>query len=538
MKHTTLVFTACAALLPLTHAFAAPSALPQVELTVLGSYSSGIYDGGGAEIVAHDPLTQRLYVVNAQAASVDVLDISNPAAPTKIATVSLLPFGGIANSVAVHEGLVAVAVEATPKTSPGKVVFFDADLTPLSSVTVGALPDMVTFTHKGRYVLVANEGEPNSYNQADSVDPEGSISVIDLRDPPATLTQANVHTAGFAAFNGSAAGLRAAGIRIYGPNASVAQDLEPEYIAVSADDTTAWVTLQENNALAVVDIPTATVTSLIALGFKNHNVEGNGFDASDRDSAISIRTWPVNGMYQPDAIAACQIGTETFLLTANEGDAREYTGFREDVRLATRNLDTNVFPNATTLKRNGNLGRLNVSSVDGDTDGDGDLDQIYAYGARSFSIWTPSGGLVFDSGDDFEQITAALDASGDVIFNASHSNNTRDSRSPSKGPEPESVAAGRAFRRTWVFIGLERVGGIMVYDISNPAAPRWVEYANNRTFVAGASITEETFAAFGDLGPEGVIFIDEGDSPTGEPLVVVGNEVSGTTTIYQLNKVE
>src|SRR5687768_3587777 len=138
----------CAIAVPATNAV-------DIELTPIGTYASGIFEAGGAEIVAHDPLTQRLYVVNAQAATVDVLDISNPAAPTKITDISLLPFGGVANSVAVHEGLVAVAVEATPKTSPGKVVFFDAGLTPLSAVTVGALPDMVTFTHKGRYALVA-----------------------------------------------------------------------------------------------------------------------------------------------------------------------------------------------------------------------------------------------------------------------------------------------------------------------------------------------------------------------------------------------
>jgi DNA-binding beta-propeller fold protein YncE len=546
MKYTTLLCTAGAALLAATNSLAKPQPPPGVELAVLGSYSSGIYNAGGAEIVAHDPLTQRLYVVNAQAASVDVLDISNPASPTKVATVNLLPFGGVANSVAVHEGLVAVAIEAVPKTAPGKVVFFDAALTPLSSVTVGALPDMVTFTHKGRYLLTANEGEPNTYNNfgsetnGPSIDPEGSVSIINLRGGAANLTQANVATAGFSAYNGSEAALRAAGIRIFGPNASAAQDFEPEYIAVSADDTTAWVTLQENNAIGVINIASATVTALIPLGLKDHSLAGNAFDASDRDGAsngpaINIANWPVKGMYLPDAIASFQIGTETFLVTANEGDARDWPGFREDVRLATRNLDTNVFPNAAALKSNAQLGRLNVSSVDGDLDGDGDLDQIQSYGARSFTIRNTAGAIVFDSGDDFEVITAALHLSGDVIFNPSHDNNTFDARSPSKGPEPEGVAVGRAFQRTWAFIGLERIGGIMVYDISNPSAPRFVDYANNRNFTVAPSLAN--LATVGDLGPEGIIFIDEDDSPTGEPLVVLGNEISGTTTIYELKKV-
>jgi len=547
MKYTKFIVTACVGLLPLSPALANPPLLPEAELTVVGSYSSGIFNAGGAEIVAHDPLTQRLYVVNAQAASLDVLSIRNPSKPRKVTTISLLPFGGVANSVAVHHGIVAVAVEATPKTSPGKVVFFDSRLRALNAVTVGALPDMVTFTHNGRYVLVANEGEPNTYNDfgsstnGPSIDPEGSVSIINLSRGAENLTQADVATAGFAAYNGQEAALRAAGIRIFGPHANAAQDFEPEYIAVSPDDTTAWVTLQENNAIGVIDIASATVTSLIPLGLKDHNVIGNAFDASDRDGAsngpaINIANWPVKGMYLPDAIASFQIGTETFLVTANEGDARDWPGFREDVRLATRNLDTNVFPNASTLKLNSNLGRLNVSSVDGDLDGVGDLDQIQSYGARSFTIRTTSGAIVFDSGDDFEVVTAALHLSGDVIFNPSHDNNTFDARSPSKGPEPEAVAVGRAFQRMWAFIGLERIGGIMVYDVSNPAAPRFIDYANHRDFTVAPSLAN--LASVGDLGPEGVIFIDEDDSPTGEPLVVVGNEISGTTTIYQLNKAE
>lgn len=546
MKYTTLLATLYAALLAVTNAFADPRGGADVELTVLGAYSSGIFGAGGAEIVAHDPTTQRLYVVNAQAASLDVLDVSDPSAPTKVSTVSLLPFGGVANSVAVHDGLVAVAVEAVPKTSPGKVVFFNAALAPLSAVTVGALPDMLTFTHNGRYVLVANEGEPNTYNDfgsetnGPSIDPEGSVSIINLRRGAARLNQSDVRTAGFGFFNARAAALRAAGIRIFGPNATVAQDFEPEYIAVSPDDDTAWVTLQENNAIATIDIRRGFVTSVRSLGLKDHSRPGNAFDASDRDGitnspAINIANWPVKGMYLPDAIAAYEADDDIYLVTANEGDARDYPGFREDVRLATRNLDTNVFPYADTLKLNSNLGRLNVSSVDGDKDGDGDLDAIHSYGARSFSIFSTRGRLVFDSGDAFEILTAALHFSGDVIFNASHDNNTFDARSPSKGPEPEGLAVGKAFGRTRAFVGLERIGGVMVYDISNPSRSHFATYANNRDFTVAPSLAN--LATVGDLGPEGIIFIDEDDSPNGQPLVVIGNEISGTTTIYQLSKI-
>jgi 2',3'-cyclic-nucleotide 2'-phosphodiesterase/3'-nucleotidase/5'-nucleotidase len=465
---------------------------------------------------------------------VNVLDISNPATPALIGNLSLLPFGGVANSVAVHEGLVAVALESTPnRTDPGKVVFFDSALTPISAVTVGAIPDMLTFTHKGRYVLVANEGEPKSYNLPDSVDPEGSVSIIDMRDGPATLTQANVRTAGFGAFNGMEAVLRANGIRIYGFNASVAQDIEPEYVAVSPDDTTAWVTLQENNAMATVDIANATVTSIVSLGLKDHSLPGNGLDPNN-NGAINIGNWPVKGLYQADAIASHPIGTELFLFMANEGDVRtDWPGLNEEITVGAADyvLDPTAFPSALTLKTNSNLGRLRVSKFSGDLDGDGDYDQIHAHGGRSFSIRRTDGSLVFDSGDEFEQVTAALHAAGLVIFNASNDNNTFDNRSRAKGPEPEGIAVGRAFQRTWAFIGLERIGGVMVYDVTDPSNARFATYANNRNFFGSFS-----FATAGDLGPEGILFIDEGDSPTGEPLVVTANEISGTTTIFKVNK--
>ena len=532
---------ACTAILPASARVLPPQPLPDIELTPIGTYASGIFAQGGAEIVAHDPLTQRLYVVNAQAATVDVLDISNPNAPGKVGSINLLPFGGVANSVAVHDGLVAVAVEAVPKTSPGKVVFFDAALQAVSAVTVGALPDMLTFTHDGGHVLVANEGEPSGYGEG-HVDPEGSVSVIDLKRGAADLQQRDVRTADFSRFNNLAAQLKSAGVRIFGPNATVAQDLEPEYIAVSPTDSLAWVTLQENNAIGIIQIQSATVVGIIPLGLKDHSALGNAFDASDRDNgsngpAINIANWPVSGMYLPDSIAAYSVGAIPFLVMANEGDAREWPGFREDVRAATLTLDPTVFPNGAALRNNANLGRLNVSSVDGDLDGDGDVDRIQAYGARSFTIRNTSGQVVFDSGDEFEAILAALHAAGEVIFNASHDNNTFDARSPSKGPEPEGLALGQAFGRTWAFIGLERVGGLMVYDITSPAESRFVTYANNRVFSLGTPINATNFGTFGDLGPEGVAFIDASNSPNGQPLVVVGNEISGTTTIYQVNQV-
>jgi hypothetical protein len=510
-----------------------------IQLTPIGTYASGIFGQGAAEIVAHDPGTQRLFVVNAQAASLDVLDISNPAHPVKVADVSLLPFGGVANSVDVRNGIVAVAVESVPKTDPGKVVLFDANLDFLSSVLVGAQPDMLTFSPNGRWLLSANEGEPNSYNNANagvigpSVDPEGSVSIIDLAGGAANVTQASVRTADFRAFN---AATLDPSIRIFGPNATVAQDIEPEYITISHDSKTAWVTLQENNALAIVDIEAGSVTQLIGLGTKDHNAAGNALDASDRDGAsngprINIRNWPVQGLFLPDGIDSYQVGGQTFLVLANEGDSRaDWPGFNEEARLgdASYILDPTAFPNAADLKLNRNLGRLRVTRATGDIDHDGDFDVIHSFGARSFSIRDASGALIFDSGDQLEQLTAAVYP---TFFNASHDNNTFDNRSPTKGPEPEGVVVGRAFGRNYAFVAMERIGGIAAYDVSDPYAPVLSDYANNRDFLAAPAS-----GLAGDLGPEGIIFIKAENSPNGNPLVVIGNEVSGTTTIFQVDQ--
>ena len=503
-----------------------------MTLERIGAYEGGVL--GAAEITAFDAGTARLFVVNGANGTVDVLDLRDPKAPRLIGTINVSSLGAGVNSVAVHDGLVALAIEASPKTNPGVVAFYNAaDLRQLEVITVGALPDMVTFTPDGRYLLVANEGEPNSYGQPDSVDPEGSISVITVNRGG----KSTVATADFKAFNGKEAELRAQGVRIYGPGASAAQDLEPEYITVNESGTTAYVTLQENNAVAVVDIASAKVLSIRPLGFKNHSMAGMGLDASDEDGgtntnsgtpAIKIASYPVRGLYLPDAIASYTVNGEVFLVTANEGDARaDWPGFNEETRVRAhcdKGLDPTVFTDAANLILDSNLGRLRITSTpNGGSAGKnaaGQCNELYSFGARSFSIWNSSFTRVFDSGDQFEQRTQAL---ANVKFNASHDNDTLDGRSASKGPEPEGVVLGKIGAKTFAFIGLERVGGVMVYDVSNPVSPSFVTYFNART------------GATGDRGPEGLIFVPAAKSPNGKPLLILGHEVSGTTSVLQLN---
>jgi hypothetical protein len=500
-----------------------------IRLTPIGEYRSNApVDEGGAEIAAYDPGTRRVFVVNLFNQRIDVVDISNPSSPFLTNIIDVTPFGDQANSVTVHGGVVAIAVQAVVKTDPGTVAFFTPFGEFLSAVPVGALPDMLVFTPNGKQLLVANEGEPND---AYTIDPEGSISIIDMSRGAAALTNADVTTAGFTAFN---AGPLDPGIRIFGPGATVAQDLEPEYIAVSHDSRTAWVTLQEANALAIVDLKDRRVTDLVALGVKNHLLAGNGFDASNVDGGINIQNWPVFGMYQPDSIATFHHKSQTFLVTANEGDVREYAGFNaagiESAAVSGLALDPVAFPTGAALKSTAQLGNLKVTVADGDTDGDGDFDRLFAFGARSFSIWTASGARVFDSGDALERITAAALP---ARFNASNTSNSFDNRSDDKGPEPEGLTVAKLFGRTFVFLTLERIGGIVVYEIIDPSAPTFVQYINVRNFSVAV-----TSPSAGDLGPEGVFVIDGESSPNGRPLLVVANEVSGTVRIFAISLVK
>jgi DNA-binding beta-propeller fold protein YncE len=469
-----------------------------IDLNFAGRYTTGLGEAS-AEITAYDSVSKSLFVINTEANSFDIVSISDPNAPTQTKRLDLASYGAGPNSIAFKNGLLAVAVEADPISNNGSIAFFNSTGDFLKSITVGALPDMLTFTPDGQRILVANEGEPDADT---GIDAEGSVSIIDLSGGIANLTQSAVKTATFSKFNGQEASLRAQGVRIF-PGKTIAQDAEPEYIAVSDDSKTAYVALQENNALAKLDLVTGEFTALVGLGYKDHSLPGNELDASDRDGGVNIRNWPVRGLYMPDAIATFTANGETYVISANEGDART-----EDRRIGTLTLDPTAFPNATALKNNAALGRLNASSINGDTDGDGDYDELYVYGSRSFSIWDSQGKLVYDSGSEFEKILASQ-------FPASFI----DSRSDDKGPEPEGVTVATIQGQIYAFIGLERGNGVMVYNITDPKAPKFERFTPNPA---------------GDVSPEGLLLIPQTDSPDSKfPYLVVSNEITGTVGIYK-----
>ncbi|MES2559863.1 MAG: choice-of-anchor I family protein [Bacteroidota bacterium] len=547
-KHLTYSFFSVCALLLLQI-----GAKAQINAKFIGRYSIGNYTsaGGAAEITAFDPTSKRMFVINGPDSSLRIVNVSNPALPVQISKISIKPYGIDLTSVACKNGLVAVAViDSNGKTNPSSIVFMDINGNFISKVKAGANADNIVFTPDGSKLLVANEGEPNlDY----TIDPEGSISIITLTGGAASLTQANVQTAGFTAYN--APTVLDSRIRIYGRiqsggvflrNSTVAEDMEPEYISISNDGTTAWVTCQENNSVAVVNINTATVTSLLPLGFKNHNLVGNGLDPSDRDGAgntalANIVNLPVFGLFLPDGISSYNVGGQNYFITANEGDARADWGAanNEEVRLSdvTYVLDTVKFggaANVAALKANAALGRLNVTNRFGDFNNDGKFDSIFTFGGRGFSIWNATtGALVWDSKDEFERKTLAMFPAN---FNTGHTTNALDDRSDNKGPEPESVTIGKIKDSTYAFVALERIGGIMIYNITIPTAPYFVQYINTRDF--SVTPNQTNLATVGDLGPEGIVFIPAAESPTGQNMIMLSNEVSSTVAFYSVNTPE
>lgn len=486
-----------------------------VDLQPIGKYVTGIVGIGATEIAAYDPGSRRLFSINGALQTLEVIDLTDPAIPTLISSIPLAACApGLPTSVAVRDGIVAVAAENAIDAHAGWVAFFTTAGDCVGSVVVGAGPDMLTFTHNGRRLLVANEGEAGIGG-----DPEGSVAIIDMTGADEGVMQSDVTLVRFDTFNKAAVDPHIHRIDP-SPLVPLGIDLEPEYIAVSHDSKTAWITLQENNALAELDIEAQRFTALRSLGFKDHALAGHALDPSDLDGGIRISNWPVLGMYQPDAIATLEYRGATYLVTANEGDSRP----TEETRVGSETLDPGTFPNSAFLQNPANLGRLRITNGRGDEDGDGDFDRLYSFGGRSFSIWSAAAELVFDSGDLFERVTAAVVP---TLFNSNgDSPATFDTRSDDKGSEPEAVTLGKVSGRTYAFVGLERVGGIMVLDVTNPVLPVFIQYVNNH--IPGSP------AALGDISPEGLLFVKAEDSPTGTALLIASHEISGTITIFEI----
>jgi len=523
-----------------------------VQLRVAGTCRTGPFDASACEIAAWCPASSRVLVTSAAEGLVPVA-VSRDGG---LAPAPALSMRGI-SSVAVHVETVAVCRSAADAESVGEVVLLDRDLKAVATIPVGHGPDMLTFTPDGRTLLVANEAEPS---EDGTIDHPGTVSIIDLSKGVANHSVRHVT---FDDFEPQASELRARGLHAPMPGRSLCQQLEPEYIAVSPDGRWAFVAMQEANAIAIVDVANARCIALEPLGLKDFSASGVGLDPSDKDGGAAIARWPVHGLYQPDTLACFAHGDDLFVASANEGEPRDHQFWSETVRLSdlahrdggtARALDPNAFPSdapqdadpVATMRTPERLrdpkgaGRLQVSSAAGDIDGDGDYDRLVTFGGRSASLWrvrrneagTPHGlDLVWDSGSAIER--AVLERMP-AAFNADHDRgDSADARSDVRGPEPEGLAVGEIAGRRILFVGLERPGGVIAWDITDPMVPTLATYANRRDPKVNPSPQAAGDAA-GDLGPEGLLVIPAAQSPTGKPVLVVCNEVSGTLTVLEI----
>ncbi|GGB06216.1 hypothetical protein ERX37_02945 [Macrococcus hajekii] len=496
-----------------------------LSVNQLARYDSQTTFGeSGTEIVMYDTHYKRAYSINGALNAIDILDASQlkSGAFPLYKRIQLSDFnveGSDITSIAIHpqHKYIAVSVPAANKTDNGHIVFLTMEGQFLSQVEVGALPDMVTFTGDGRNLLVANEGEPNDPY---TVNPEGSVSVI-AANPNGRITQKDVTTT---YFNRQMIG---GDVRNLGRNDEESfLNIEPEYITIDKNNRYAYVSIQERNAIAKYDIKVKRFISVTGLGYKDYGK--TTIDVSDKDGKINMQNYPLFGMYQPDGISHIDYKGKTYILTANEGDTQDYKGFSEETRVADIadhfNTSSGYFKGYDTsiLKDKKSLGRLKTSTSNPFINADGSYDAVVTFGGRSFSvIEADTMKRVFDSGNDFERITAQ--AFPDA-FNSQQEEPEKvefDNRSDDKGPEPESVTVGKVGRHQYAFIGLERTGGIMVYNIDNPTKPVFETYfksADNK-----------------DISPEGLTFIPKQDSPTKKPLLLASHEMSGTIAVYELN---
>ncbi|WP_171758811.1 choice-of-anchor I family protein [Vibrio sp. RE86] len=537
-------------------------------LTFIGtSVANAPFDTSAAEIVQYDACTDKLYVVNAQAKRVDVLSFDEMSAPKQTAFIDLNSAGehagisiGAANSVAVFSGLVAVAIENSNKQENGIVGLYRSDdLSLITTYPTGALPDMVGFSKDGQYIATANEGEPNKDY---SVDPEGSITLIDLTQG---VADAEVTQIGFNEFDGERKSELPQDVRITGPNATVAQDLEPEYLTF-ADNGKIYVALQENNAMAIVNPESKSVEKIVSLGEKSWSEAT--LDASNKDKKTgNFNHYPqLVGLYMPDTLDSYSVDGKTYIVSANEGDGREY-GFKttqqqcdqagftwdeddyqgtgeytskqgtclshiDEVRGKKLKVSSD-HPLAEALKDNNQLARLKVVKSDKEV---GAKDNVQAFGARSFSIWDEHGELVFDSGDDLASIASFKQ--GEHFNSTNDNNNSGDDRSDDKGIEPEAIEVATINGKHYAFVGLERQGGIMIYDITAPKQALFIHYTNRRDYsqpvcteVEDGDCANGTYNPdAGDLGPESINYF----ARNGQHFIAVGNEVSGTTSVFKI----
>lgn len=537
-----------------TTASAEEAAFPNtIDVKKIAGYSTGLTekDGGVAEIVKYNPENQKFYVINGKNQTIDVVSLAGLKTGTEgqqLKKEKSIDIGESVNDdsftygdltsidVNTEKNVIVAAVQDKDYAANGKIVVLDYDGNLKKSFDVGVQPDMVKMSADGAYILSADEGEPRAGLGDGIVDPDGSVSIVNTETGKVNIVKF------------TDASVIEDGVHIrYGGKENAVKDFEPEYIALSPDHSKAYVTLQENNAIATIDVASGTVQSVKSLGFKDHSLPENALDANREDKEAHFEQLPIRGVYMPDGIAYFEAGGEGYLVTGNEGDATEWgdeddgnefvnVADFEDWKDQITDFNPTLFKGLNEkeardafnrMKDNEDYDKLEVLTDRGN-------DAIYTLGGRSFSVWkADTMEQVYDSGSDFEKITAERLPD---YFNWSNDGAETDKRSAKKGPEPEDVKVGMIGDDVYAFVGLERISGVMSYNISNPTDAGFANYVNTRDFEAELESTaddEDHWVPAGDVAPEGLEFVPAEVSPTGRPLMIVGNEVSGTVAVNE-----
>ena len=506
-----------------------------LDLMQEARYDAGMTnaDGGVMEIVDYNTVTGWAYAVNGQTGNLTAIAVKDMADSENVdlldgndidvksiveANCEGFTYGDMTSVAVSADGTkLAAAVQAEGYADNGRVAVFtcnaDGTLIFEQAYETGVQPDMVTFTPDDSRILTANEGEPREGYADGAVDPAGSVTVITVADGTAVNVDFTAYDS-----NEERQKLIDAGI-VMKKDTVPSEDLEPEYIAAGND--TAYITLQEANAIAVIDLDSLKVAGIYSAGYEDYST--TAVDIDKKDEAYNSAVYEsLRGIRMPDGVALYSVDGVDYIVTANEGDSREWGDYlNEDERDFG---DGQTSPSGKITAENSGLTGKVVFFDSSDYDGlDSGLD--YVFGGRSFTVFrADKSGLteIYDSGSDFEAKTAEYIPEN---FNCSNDDKSLDDRSGKKGPESESITVGTVGERTYAFIGLERVGGVMVYDITDPAETVYVNYINSRDF-------SEDIA--GDDSPEGLCFIPAADSADGNAYLLAACEVSGTVAAYEL----
>lgn len=488
----------------------------KLNLDLYARYNANGYnaDGGCMEIVEYNEKNGFVYSISGQKGYIVAIDIKSVTSEEKVVNLSGTEYDvkplveeigaeyGDITSVAISpDGTkLAAAIQHEEYNKAGYVVVFqceaDGTLTNPVLYNAGVQPDMVTFANNS-IVLSADEGEPRNGFSNGAVDPKGTVTIINLEDASDTQVDFSKFTADELVADNILLN------RVDGIIQSPSKDLEPEYMTVSSDGTTAYVVLQEANAIAVLDIQAQEFTGIYSCGYEDYSKIAVDIMADGTYNATTYEN--LLGARMPDGVAIYETNGATYLVAANEGDSREWGDFSNELKTE-----------AVTGEK---LTTLDPSATAGIPEG-----KTVLFGGRSFTMYkVTSDGLseVFDSGNDFEALSAYYLPD---YFNCSNDDIEIDSRSTKKGPESENITVGVVDGRTYAFIAIERIGGIMVYDITKPTAVKYTNYINSREFAS---------AIQGDVAPEGLCVTKETES--GKAILIVAYEVSGTLSAYELS---